>query len=84
LRDCIGADESAARAESCIRQLVESRNGEVDWVRFEPNGKRARVRFRWNTQDEKRAIIFDLQAEDVHDDDLLSADEMDALREHLR
>ena len=53
-------------------------------MRFEPNGKRARVRFRWNTQDEKRAIIFDLQAEDVHDDDLLSADEMDALREHLR
>jgi hypothetical protein len=41
------------------------------------------VRFWWNTQEEKRAIIFDLQAEDVHDDDLLSADEMDELRQRL-
>jgi hypothetical protein len=79
----MGTDTSARKAEGCIGDLVSSHNGEVDWVRFEPNGRRARVRFWWNTQEEKRAIIFDLQAEDVHDDDLLSADEMDELRERL-
>jgi hypothetical protein len=79
----MGDDTSARKAEGCIQEIVSSHNGEVDWVRFEPNGKRARVRFWWNTLDEKRAIIFDLEAEDVHDDDLLSADEMDELREHL-
>jgi len=79
----MGTDTSARKAEECIGDLVSSHNGEVDWVRFEPNGRRARVRFWWNTVDEKQAIIFDLQAEDVHDDDLLSADEMDELRQRL-
>jgi hypothetical protein len=79
----MGADQSARRAEQCIGEIVHSHNGEVDWVRFEPNGRRARVRFWWNSVDEKRAIVFDLQAEDVHDDDLLTADEMDELRDRL-
>ena len=76
-------DHSARKAEECIREIVGSRNGDVDWVRFEANGRRARVRFRWNTLDEKNAIVFDLEGWDVHDDDLLSAEEMDELRERL-
>ena len=53
-------------------------------MRFEPNGKRAKVHFWWNTYEEKQEMIFDLQGEDAHDDDLLSAAEMDELRERLR
>jgi len=85
MKECMeGGDQSARQAEACIRQIVESRNGRVDSVRFEPNGKRAKVRFWWNTYEEKQEIIFDLQGEDVHDDDLLSAADMDELRERLR
>ena len=86
LKECMerAGDQSARQAEACIREIVGNRNGRVDSVRFEPNGKRAKVRFWWDTYEQKQQILFDLQGEDAHDDDLLSAAEMDELRARLR
>jgi hypothetical protein len=81
LRDCMGDDTSAGKFEECVRTIVASHNGTVDDVKFEPNGKWARVRFEWEDPQDRYAILFDLQAEET--EDLLSADEMDALRQRL-
>ena len=71
-------DGSAATFEACVRRIVEARSGEVDDVKFEPNGRWARVRFTWRSYDDKLAILLDLEADQEHD--LLSAEEMDDLR----
>jgi hypothetical protein len=78
LRDCMGGDTSAGKVEGCVRKIVADRHGEVAEVRFEPNGRWARVLFSWESPSDRLAIIFDLQAEDVQD--LLSSDEMEELR----
>ena len=68
-------DTSAAKFEGCVRTIVGDRGGRVDDVKFEPNGKWARVRIEWTSPENRLAILLDLEAEEVHD--LLSAEEMD-------
>jgi hypothetical protein len=80
LRDCIGNDSSAGKFESCVRKIVEDRGGTVHPrdVMFHPNGKWARVRFEWETYEQRLGIILDLEAEKV--EDLVEAGEIDTLR----
>ena len=78
LRDCMGSDASAGKFVTCVETIVAKRNGRVDDVKFEPNGRWARVRFWWENPQDRLAILLDLEAEEVHD--LLSAEEMDELR----
>ena len=78
VRDCMGDDRSARKFDECVRSIVQTRNGRVDDVLFEANGKRARVRFWWENHDDKLAIVLDLEADDVQD--VFSADEMDDRR----
>ena len=80
LRECMDRrnDTSAAGFVACVESIVASRNGEVDDVKFEPNGKWARVRFTYSRPEDRLAILLDLEAEEVYD--LLSAEEMDELR----
>lgn len=77
LRICMDGDTSAAKAERCIKMIVEAREGEVVDVKFEPNGRWARVNFYWKDPRVKHGIVLDLQAEQVLD--VISAEEMDAL-----
>ena len=65
------------KAEQCIRKIVEDRGGEVADVKFEPNGRWARVNFYWEDPRVKHGIVLDLQAQQVLD--VISAEEMDAL-----
>jgi len=74
----MGGDTSAGKFVACVETIVANRNGRVDDVKFEPNGRWARVRFWWENPQDRLAILLDLEAEDVHD--LLSAEEMDGLR----
>ena len=74
----MGGDKTAANFEGCVRTIVGDRGGRVDEVKFEPNGKWARVRIEWTSPENRLAILLDLEAEEVHD--LLSADEMEELR----
>ena len=77
LRDCMDGNTSARKAEECIRKIVEDRGGEVADVKFEPNGRWARVNFYWEDPPVKHGIVLDLQAQQVLD--VISAEEMDAL-----
>ena len=77
LQNCMGGDTSAANAEQCIRTIVEARGGRIEDVKFEPNGRWARVYFYWEDPHVKHAIVLDLQAQQVLD--VISGDEMDSL-----
>ena len=48
-------------------------------VKFEANGRWARVLFRWETVQVKRDVIYDLQADHVVD--VISGDERDELQQ---
>jgi hypothetical protein len=74
----MAGDTSATKFDECVRAIVANGGGTVDAVEFEPNGRWARVHFWWERPQDRLAIIFDLQAEEVHD--LLSAEEIDELR----
>lgn len=77
LRNCMGDDTSAGKAEDCIRRVVEARGGRIDHVEFETNGRWAHIHFYWEDHRVKQAIVFDLEAEDVID--VLSGDDRDKL-----
>ena len=65
-----------AKFESCARDIVAGDGGSVDGeIRFEPNGKFAHIHIQWDTPEQKRRIIFDLDA--VETVDLYSAAEID-------
>jgi hypothetical protein len=79
LRDCMGGDTSARRFEACVKEIVESGDrARLDDVKFELNGRWARVRFEWDDAEVRNAVIYDLEAEEVQD--LISGDDLDRLR----
>jgi hypothetical protein len=78
LEDCTGDDKSARKFEECVRTIVANANGRVDDVKFEPNGRWARVHFYWEDVRVKHAVIYDLQADEVLDG--FSSEEMDNIR----
>jgi hypothetical protein len=47
-------------------------------VKFEPSGRWARVGFSWDEAHVRDAVVYDLEGREVLD--LLSADELDAVR----
>ncbi|MFL5962277.1 MAG: hypothetical protein ACJ757_05225 [Gaiellaceae bacterium] len=51
--------------------------GRVEEIWFEQNGRYARVRFYWETQEQKARILFDLEGDEVID--LLTPQEVDDL-----
>jgi hypothetical protein len=77
LRDCIGKDPTRVHAKECIEKLVSDRGGRATFVMFERNGKFARVVLDYPSDDEKAAIILDLEADEVID--LLPPDQLDEL-----
>jgi hypothetical protein len=77
LRDCIGKDPTRVRAKECIESLVADRGGSATFVMFERNGKFARVVLEYPSDDEKAAIVLDLEADEVID--LLPPDQLDEL-----
>jgi hypothetical protein len=77
IRECTGDNHSKAKFEECVRQIVGDDGGGVESIWFEPNGRYAHAHIYWETSEQKRNIIFDLEAEDVVD--LYSAEEIDAL-----
>lgn len=80
LKQCTGSDQSAAKFKECIETVVRARSGDVDDVRFTPNGKWAWAHVEWNDSAHKAAIVLDLHADRVRDDDyLMSAEQLDAL-----
>ena len=82
LRDCMegkaSAVEWAAEFENCVGTIVGGSGGENVIVRFEPNGRWARVGFDWNDAQVKNAVVYDLEGREVLD--LLSARELDGVR----
>lgn len=76
IRECAGDNPTKAKFESCARDIVAGDGGSVDGeIRFEPNGKFAHIHIEWDTPEQKRRIIFDLDA--VETVDLYSAAEID-------
>ncbi|HET9508707.1 MAG TPA: hypothetical protein VFO81_12220 [Gaiellaceae bacterium] len=82
LRDCTDGDPSASRFEDCVGTIVAAAGGDTDSgnliVKFEPNGRWARVGFKWDDVDVKYAVVYDLEGREVLD--LLSAGELDGIR----
>ncbi|MGZ4334951.1 MAG: hypothetical protein ACXVRJ_11865 [Gaiellaceae bacterium] len=77
MRECMGEDWSKQNFEACVGTLVDSSGGRVLGVWFEQNAKYAHVHFYWDTLEQKAAILYDLQGEDVVD--LITAPEADEL-----
>ena len=78
LHDCMGGDTSARRFEACARRIVESAGAEVVDLKFEPNGRWARIYFYWDDPRVKHKVILDMDGRDVVD--LISADDLEGLR----
>ncbi|HET9939373.1 MAG TPA: hypothetical protein VFQ28_11305 [Gaiella sp.] len=83
LRSCKGTDNSSATIKQCITTIVTQAGGalqhgnESGEVKFEGNGKFARLKFFWADLAIKRDVIYDLEADEVVD--LLDDDERDGL-----
>jgi hypothetical protein len=80
LRECIADDPSATRFEECVRSIVEAGGGDADevMVKFDLDGRRARVGFAWEHERVKNAVVYDLGGRQVHD--FLDADEIEGFR----
>jgi hypothetical protein len=78
IRQCTAGDPSKRKFEECVRSIVADDGGRVESFWFEQNGRYARVRFYWDTHEQKAKIIFDLEGEEVID--LLTTQEVDDLR----
>ena len=79
IRECAGDHPTKAKFESCARDVVAGDLAVImiDMQRdfLEPNGKFAHIHIEWDTPEQKRKIIFDLDA--VETVDLYSAAEID-------
>jgi hypothetical protein len=76
IRECQG--KSRADFESCVEKILKARGGELERpVHYEQNGKWARLLFKWDNDDEKAKIVYDLEGTDVID--VLTIDEADEL-----
>ena len=67
MRDCIGDERTAARADSCVRTIVEDDGGRVERTWFETNGKFLHAHVYWESVDQKNRIVLDLEAVEVVD-----------------
>ena len=77
IQRCVDGDPSKRKFEECVRSIVADDGGRVESFWFEQNGRYARVRFYWETHEQKLQIILDLEGEEVID--LLTTDEVDKL-----
>ena len=82
VRRCMGDDHSKVRFEACVKDIVADDGGRVDQLWFELNGTFAHVHFYWETVEQKTAIVFDLEADDVVD--IVSPEELDKLARERR
>jgi hypothetical protein len=78
LRECIAGDPSATRFEECVRSIVEAAGGDVEIVKFDLDGRLARVGFAWENERVKNDAVYDLGGRQVHD--FLDADELESIR----
>lgn len=67
LHNCMDGDHSRPKFEGCIQAIVNDDGGRVENIRYEVNGRFARVEFYWDTLQQKNQIIFDLEGDDVID-----------------
>ena len=74
----MGSNTSAAKFEECVTDIVSEAGGEAEEVKFEVNGRWARVRFHWDNVQVKHNVIYDLQADHVVD--LISGEDRDELQ----
>ena len=67
LQECTAGDSSATRFEECVKEIVGANDGDVDdvIVKFELNGKQARVGFAWEDPRVKHAVVYDLEGHEV-------------------
>lgn len=78
IHQCAGPNPTKVKFESCVQDIVASDGGSVDGqIRYEGNGKFAHVHVCYDTQDQKRRIVYDLDAVEVVD--LYSAEEIDEM-----
>jgi hypothetical protein len=77
IRECTAGNETKTKFEECVVDIVAGDGGSVvgDQIWFEPNGRFAHVYISWDTPDQKRKIVLDLDAADVVD--LYSSAEME-------
>jgi hypothetical protein len=78
LRECTGGDPSAKKFEQCVRTVVGRAGAEIVDVKFEPNGRFARVLYYWDEPRAKSKVDHDLQSQQVVE--LVSADDLEGLR----
>ena len=78
LRECIADDPSATRFEECVRSIVEAGGGDVEIVKFDLDGRRARVGFAWEDERVRNDVVYDLAGHQVLD--FLDADELERIR----
>jgi hypothetical protein len=77
IRECAGDDRSKARLKECVVEIVESDGGTAEAIYFEVSGRFAHAHIHWDTQEQKRNILFDLEAAETVD--LYEAEEIDDL-----
>jgi hypothetical protein len=77
IQRCTDGDPSKRKFEECVRMIVGDDGGRVESFWFEQNGRYARIRFYWETQEQKTQILLDLEGEDAID--LLTTEEVDKL-----
>ncbi len=77
IRACMGDDRSKKKFEECVRFIVEKDGGRFDCLWFEQNGRWAHLNFWYDTEQQLRNILLDLEAEGMTI--LISADELDEL-----
>jgi hypothetical protein len=75
VRDCMGSDHSKGKFRQCVSEVVADDGGTLDDLWFEGNGRWAHAYVRYTTEDQRRKIILDLEAEQATD--VFSADEID-------
>ena len=61
-----------------MREIVAANGGDVEIVKFDLDGRLARVGFAWEVPRVKNAVVYDLGGRQVHD--FLDADELESIR----
>jgi hypothetical protein len=84
IRKCMENEKSNSKAtfESCLKKVVEDAGGKASDVWFEQNGTYAHALVEWETLDQKAAIVFDIEADEVID--VMSPADLDKLAHERR
>jgi hypothetical protein len=69
LKRCRGNDKSDATFERCVNEIVASHRGRVAAFRHVGQGKFSQARIEWQNDREKEAIVADLEATEIPDDE---------------